>query len=293
MNTLPPALAGDRFEIDGAAGPVTVYVAGNGPPLLLIHSVNAAASAAEVRPLYEHYARSRQVYAPDLPGFGLSDRSERAYVPRLMTDALLAVVAAIRARTGTGPIDALALSLSCEFLARAAVESPAWFRTLALVSPTGFRGRGTYREPRGTQRGSPKVYAFLRKSGLGPLLFRGLARPKVIRYFLRRTWGSERIDETLWRYDVLSVRRPGAELAPLYFLSGQLFSADVHTLYEELKVPVWMTHGVRGDFTDYRQSTLVADRPNWKLKTYPTGAFPHFEATAEFCADYDAVLEPR
>ena len=43
--TLPPALDGERFEFDGLSG----YVAGEGPPLLLVHSVNAAASAAEVR----------------------------------------------------------------------------------------------------------------------------------------------------------------------------------------------------------------------------------------------------
>lgn len=290
---LPPALAGDRIEIDGAAGPFTVYVAGSGPPLLLVHSVNAAASAAEVRPLYEHYARSRQVFAPDLPGFGLADRSDRAYLPRLMTDALLATVTLIGARCGDAPLDALALSLSCEFLARAAVESPAAFRTLALVSPTGFRGGRAYREPRGTNRGSPGVHAFLVKSGLGRLLFRGLARPRVIRYFLRRTWGSRLIDDILWRYDTVTARQPGAEFAPLYFLSGQLFSADVHTLYESLTAPVWMTHGVRGDFTDYRQQSLVAGRPNWKFKTYATGAFPHFEDTAQFCADYDAFLALR
>ena len=49
-----------------------------GPPLLLVHSVNAAASAAEVRPLHEHYRATRTVLSLDLPGYGFSDRSDRA-----------------------------------------------------------------------------------------------------------------------------------------------------------------------------------------------------------------------
>ena len=51
---LPPAVSGERFEFESAAGRLSVYVAGQGPPLLLVHSINASASAAEMRPLHEH-----------------------------------------------------------------------------------------------------------------------------------------------------------------------------------------------------------------------------------------------
>ena len=144
--TLPPALDGERLEFDG----LSCYVAGDGPPLLLVHSVNAAASAAEVRPLFDHWRATRTVFAIDLPGYGFSDRSDRDYSPRLMTDALHAVAAQIRKRCGAAPLDALALSLSCEFLARAAAEQPAHWGQLALVSPTGQsrRARRLHRLPR-------------------------------------------------------------------------------------------------------------------------------------------------
>ena len=65
-------------------------------PILLVHSINASASAFEVAPLYDHYRQTRPTYAVDLPGFGLSDRSDRAYTIRLMTDALLAALAHLR-----------------------------------------------------------------------------------------------------------------------------------------------------------------------------------------------------
>lgn len=290
-SALPAAVSGERLEFDSPAGRLSAYVAGQGPPLLLVHSVNAAASAAEVRPLHEHFATTRTVFSIDLPGYGFAERSDRAYTPRLMTDALHAVVAQIHARCGPGPVDALALSLSSEFLARAAVERPADYRSLALVSPTGFSGTRAWRGAPGSTRAMPWLLAALRGPGWGGALFRGLTRPGVVRYFLERTWGGKAIDEALWRYDLLTTRQPGAEFAPLCFLSAAMFSADIHTVYEALTQPVWMSHGVRGDFTDYRGVGIVKSRPNWRFTTYPTGALPHFEVPAQFMADYQAFLD--
>ena len=289
---LPPALPGERLAFDSPAGRLGLYVAGQGPPLVLVHSVNAAASAAEVRPLYERFASTRTVFALDLPGYGDADRSDRAYTPRLMTDALHALAGQVRARCGPAPFDALAVSLGCEFLARAAAEAPGQYRRLALVSPTGFRGLKAWRGAPGSTRGSPAMLRVLRGPGdaWGGALFRGLTRPGVIRYFLQRTWGARTIDETLWAFDVLTTRQPGAEHAPLAFLSAGLFSADIHTIYEQLAMPVWVSHGIRGDFTDYRGIAIVRGRPNWRVDVYPTGALPYFEIPAQFCAALEAFL---
>ena len=95
---LPPALQATQRVIDTLVGRINIYEsrpqdpAPGLPPLLLIHSINAAASAAEVRPLFEHYQRDRLVLAMDLPGYGFSERGERMYTPRLMTDAIHAVL---------------------------------------------------------------------------------------------------------------------------------------------------------------------------------------------------------
>ena len=284
--TLPPALDGERFEFDG----LSCYVAGDGPPLLLVHSVNAAASAAEVRPLFDHWRVTRTVFAIDLPGYGFSDRSDRDYSPRLMTDALHAVAAQIRKRCGAAPLNALALSLSCEFLARAAAEQPAHWGRLALVSPTGFQGRRPRRGPAGSTRGLPWLYRALNAPLWSQTVFKALTKPGVVRYFLQRTWGSKRIDEVMWAYCVLTAAQPGARHAPLHFLSGCLFSADIHTVYEKVSRPVWASHGVRGDFTDHRGMNIVQNRPNWRMSVFQTGALPYFEVPAEFNAELDEFL---
>jgi len=287
---LPPALSGERFEFDGPAGRLSCYRAGSGPPMLLVHSINAAASAAEVRPLYEHYRASHSVFALDLPGFCFSERSDRDYTPRLMTDAVLAVAGEID-RRAPGPIAALALSLSCEFLARAESESPGRFARLALVSPTGFNGTKPRRGPPGSTRAVPGLHALLSAPLWAQALFNGLTRPGVVRYFLERTWGGKQIDETLWAYCVQTAREPGALHAPLQFLSGCMFSGDILDVYERVTRPTWACHGVRGDFTDYRQLGPVAQRPNWTVDVLQTGALPYFEIPDAFCARYAEFLD--
>ena len=284
--TLAAALDAQPFQFDG----LNCYVAGQGPPLLLVHSVNAAASAAEVRPLFEHYRTTRTVFAIELPGYGHSDRSDRDYTPRLMTDALHAVAAQIRTRCGPAPLDAMALSLACEFLARAAVEQPAHWGRLALVSPTGFMGLKPRRGPAGSTRGMPWLHRVLSAPLWSQSLFNGLTKPGVVRYFLKRTWGSKNIDETMCAYSVATAAQPGARFAPLHFLAGNLFSADIHTVYEGLTQPVWASHGVRGDFTDYRGLRIVSGRPNWQVSVFQTGALPYFEVPAPFNAAMDRFL---
>ena len=294
----PPALSGDSFEIDDPkAGRIRVYAtthvdAGDHGerPLLLVHSVNAAASAFEVRPVYDHYRSSRPTYALDLPGFGLSERSARDYTPRLMTDAIHAVVRTIRERHGEAPIDALALSLGCELLARAATEDAGAFRSLALVSPTGFNGTRARHGAKGSTREVPGLHSVLSWSAWDQALFSNLTRPGVIRFFLEKTWGGRTIDEELWAYDVLAVKAPGARHAPLAFLSGKLFSNDVTSLYEALDVPVWMSHGVRGDFVDYRGAEAMKSRPNWRITPFQACAMPYFELREDFIAAYDRFL---
>jgi len=292
---LPAALGGRRHEADfPAVGRLSWYEdrpAGDlatTRPLLLLHSMNAAGSAYEVKPLYDHYRRLRPVVALEFPGFGHSERSRRPYTPRLMTDAIRALLLQREASAAGGPVDAIALSLSAEFLARAAVESPAAFRSLAFVSPTGFNADALREDATGSTLAMPALHSLIGSPALGRRLFRLLTRRAVIGYFLRRTWGSRHIDTGLLDYDVALTRQPGAEFAPLCFLCGFLFSADSGTLYRTLSQPVWVVHGVRGDFVDFKGLRHFAAAPNWRVETLPTGALPHFEVLQEFVNRYDA-----
>lgn len=295
---LPAPLDGERHDLATGFGRLACYTAGPSaaagpatPPLLLVHSINAAGSAFEMAPIFDGEKRQRRVVAFDLPGYGLSDRPRRLYTPRTMTDAILAVVDDIQERHGPAPIDAMALSLSSEFLARAAVERPAAFRSIALVSPTGLDSRGPRLGPPGSTRGMPRLYKGLTRDLWRRGLFAALTSRVSIRYFLEKTWGSKAVDEGLLDYDLRTTRQPGAEHAPLSFIAGFLFSDDITRLYDDLRLPVWMVHGVRGDFVDYTGKSRVAGRPNWTIAVMQTGALPQFEQPAAFVAQFDAFLD--
>jgi pimeloyl-ACP methyl ester carboxylesterase len=301
-HTLPDVLSGQRRELeDSSAGRISY--ASDGPqdadsaneeallPLLLIHSINASASAHEIKPIYDAFKGSHRVYAMDLPGFGHSERSDRPYLQPLMVDAILAMVEAIRAETGARQVDVLAVSLSCEFLAKAALLAPDRIRSLALVSPTGF-ARNTPRKGRPEESiGKDWVLGLLKGTRMGNALFRLLASERSIRFFLRKTWGRKEIDEDMFRTSVLMARHPDAAYAPFHFISGFLFSAGIPDVFRKLRLPVWLSHGVRGDFNDFSRTDGITEQDNWTTSRYETGALPYFEVTEPFIWDLRTFLD--
>lgn len=290
---LPPALAAERRQHQGRAGRLSYYLAGpaGGAPLLLLHSVNAAASAYEVKPVFEPMVATRRIYAPDLPGFGFSDRSARDYTIRLYVDAVHDMLDVIAADCGEQPVDVLALSLSAEFAARAAGAAPQRFRTLALVTPTGFSRLTPQTGRREASREIPGLHRLVSVPLWSGGLFRLLSSRASIRFFLQRTYGSAAVDPGLIDYAYSTSHQPGAEHAPFAFLAGRLFSSDVRPVYEALRLPVWVPHATLGDFRDFSGADWARAKPNWRWLAMPTGALPHFEQPDTFCAAYRAFLQ--
>jgi pimeloyl-ACP methyl ester carboxylesterase len=197
---LPQPLNADVHTLNGAAGAVTVYAGGSGPPVLLVHSINALASAAEVRPLFEALRQDNSVYALDLPGYGLSQRLPRAYTVSDMCNAIRLVAQWVSQRHLDLPLQVVGVSLSCEFVARVAQQMPGFFNTMALVSPTGFRGGKSLRQPEGSTMFIAGINRFLRHPGPGwsRVLFGPLLGATGVGLFIRRTRGWPRLAEKLW-----------------------------------------------------------------------------------------------
>lgn len=292
-----PAIDAPRYGIPGEGPSLLGY--GSAPlmhsadkdttPLLLVHSVNAAASAAEVRPIFEHYRAQRPVLAIDLPGFGSSQRGPQHYTPALMTQAILRAVKHLRGRGFMRPVDVLGVSLGCEFVTLAALEQPERFRSVALVSPTGLESGRSERWRDGRTRDMPLLRRFF-ASPLGEPLFRALTTRPSMRWFLERTWGSSDIDERLLEYGHLSARQPGARHAPAAFIGGALFSCGIAERYALLPMPVWLAHGVRGEFADMSGLGRLGPPRHWTMDAFGTGAMPHLESARMFMARYDAFL---
>jgi pimeloyl-ACP methyl ester carboxylesterase len=270
--SLPPALGGERKTLAANGLELSYYVTGSGPPLVLLHSVNAAASAYEMKPLYEHFAGTRQVFAIDLPGFGFSARPDLIYSPDLFRDALRAFLEEVVGK----PADVVALSLSSEFAALAAHQSPERFKSLSFISPTGL-GRSSGETRSSDNRFFNIITSRLWSQALYDLL---VTRPSL-QWFLNREFASQPADEGLVEYAYLTSHQPGARFAPLYFVGGKLFSPDIDRSYDSLKMPILVLYG-KSAFTRFNRVSEYAERPNWFARRISSvRGLLHWEQTEE------------
>ena len=287
---LPEGLPGERKTFASrSAGQLSYYRSQPGTagrPLVLLHSINAAASAYEMRPLFLHYSAQRPVFALDWPGFGFSERPKRVYAPGIYEQALLEF---LEKEVGE-PADLVALSLGCEFAARAALAQPDRIKSLALISPTGFSLKNG---DSGSQKAS--------RSGMSNLLHAAFAFPlwarafydliatrTSIQYFLQKSFIGA-VPPDLVEYAYANAHQPGAEHAPLYFISGKLFTPRIRQLiYERLKVPSLVLYD-RDGFTSFEMlPNLMMKNPAWQaVRLVPSLGLPHFERLEDTAAVLD------
>jgi pimeloyl-ACP methyl ester carboxylesterase len=197
------------------------------------------------------------------------------YSPGLYETALLDFL-----KTQVGePADVVALSLGSEFAARAALADPNLFHSLVMISPTGF----SFQSERGSQRAS--------QTGLSDLLHPLLAFPLwaqplydliatrlSIQYFLQQSFVGT-VPPDLVEYAYATAHQPGAEIAPLYFISGKLFTPGIRqAVYERLQVPTMVLYD-RDAFTSFEMlPELLLRNPNWQaVRLVPSLGLPQFE----------------
>lgn len=285
---LPPAIDAKRYvTATPLAGRMSFYAdeTAAGTPLVLIHSVNAAASAYEMRPIFDHYRTTRPVFALELPGFGFSERAERGYTADVFVQAILDFVEGELA--GAGAVDIAALSLSCEFAAISAVEDPDKFRSLTLIAPTGF----TDNQPTDSERLYRAVTFPVWAQAFYDLL---VSRPSI-EYFLKKAFAGP-VDAGLADYAHLTSHRPGARNVPAAFIAGKLFTPEIKDYYAALTQPVVAFC----DESEYGPSELLpafAEDHDWTLRCIEgTKAMPHFErrdATFAIMDEFFSAVENR
>jgi pimeloyl-ACP methyl ester carboxylesterase len=283
-NDLPAAIEAEELpcELPTGGSVLCYHRQGEGRPLLLLHSSNAAPSAFEMSPFFRESALAfnRPLYAPDLPGFGRSARVDRAYDARFFAQSIVEMIQAI----GSGAVDIVALSTSSEFAARVAKDAPELVNSLTLLSPTGFVRR---RESASTV--GPKVYRFLRRPYIGLPLYRLLRSRVSVRFFLSKGFEGK-IPPGMVDYACATAAQPGASRAPFCFVSGRMFTPDaVGDLYLPLQQSVLVLYDEDPNISFEFLDDVVDARPNWqKVRISPTRGIPHFEEPTQTRAALDA-----
>jgi pimeloyl-ACP methyl ester carboxylesterase len=291
---LPEAVPGRRRVLDAPTAGRLAYYEDSGPapgtsapPLVLLHSVNAAASSYEMRPLFERYCGRRRLYALDLPGFGFSERSRRRYTPDLYAAAIVEFLeGAVNPAQGA---DLVALSLSAEFAALVALRRPELVRRLVLISPTGFEANA-----RGIRRArelgrSGRIRRALTVPGMAQPLFDLVVSRPSIRYFLARQFERGVPSTELLRYAWATAHQPGARHAALAFLSGVLFTPEIRWLaYERLRVPALVLYDRSVNTSFEMLPAHLRAHDNWQAaRIGPARDLLHWERPAETVAEMD------
>jgi pimeloyl-ACP methyl ester carboxylesterase len=272
---LMPALDAEQFAVS-LDGNVTLRgyqgEVSEGTPLVLLHSINAAPSAMEIRPLFEHYRDKRPVMAPDLPGFGLSDRPAVSY-----SAVQYARWIAQWLKDFESPPDVVALSLTGEFVARAILEQGTLVRSLTLISPTGM---GTANPP--SLPDGSRLERLLNSPWVGQSLFRALTTKASIRWFLNKAFVGP-TPEYLVQYAWETARQPGAHLVPLKFLTFSLFTEQAMSrLYSRLTLPCLVLYDDDPNIGFERLPELIDASGQWTIKRLvPSKGLPHWELPAD------------
>jgi pimeloyl-ACP methyl ester carboxylesterase len=123
-----------------AAGPYRLHYleAGSGPPLLLVHGLASNATQDWGR-LIVPLSRSFHVYAPDLPGFGASERPADAdYSIPMQVEAVRAFMQA----AGLPRARVAGISMGGWIVSRLAGEHPEMVERLVVVDAAGMRPDG-------------------------------------------------------------------------------------------------------------------------------------------------------
>lgn len=280
---LLPAMDADQQEYRTHAGIRLSYYFDQqvvGRPLVLIHSINAAASAYEMSPLFNQYRSSRPVYALDLPGYGFSDRPNRVYSAQFFVDAIIDFLQT----QVKEPADVIALSLGSEFVAQAALAHPELFASLTLISPSGLSAASKRRGSQLAQArgGSHRLHSIFSQPLWGRPLFDLIATRRSIQFFLQKSFvgpvPTEMID-----YAYATSHQPGAEHVPLYFISGKLFTPNIaKEVYAKVNIPTLVIYD-RDGYTSFEALPEVIEaNPHWRaVQIKPSFGLPQFEKLTE------------
>ena len=245
---------------------------GAGPPVLLLHSFGPGHSSEEWRRLAELLAQSHQVFAPDLLGWGRSDKPPMTYdgelYLELISDFLQGVVG--------GRAVAVAAGLPAAYAVQLAIDQPELLRALALLVPAGIELHGD--EP---DFKDAMVHRLLRLPVLGTSALNVFTSRSAISHYLRReVYGRpEHASEAVIDLHYRSSHQPGAHSALAAYLSGYL-NHGVREALGQVDMPVWIGWGRLAATPPIESADLwLRQLDGAELEVFEnSGILPHTEA---------------
>lgn len=208
--------------------------------LVFLHGFGGGSSAYEWSKVYPAFAAEYRVIAPDLIGWGRSEHPARSY----KIEDYLTMIREFINQTSTGPVIAIASSLTAALTIRVAIANPDLFKSLILTTPAGL-----------SDFGEDYSRSFFAQLVSVPLVDRllytaGIATEGGIRSFLeqRQFAQSNRVYQEIVDAYLESAQQPNAEYAALSFVRGDL-CFDLSLYIQQLTTPTAIIWGQKSQFT--------------------------------------------
>ncbi|MEH2082380.1 MAG: alpha/beta hydrolase [Nostoc sp.] len=247
------------------------------PPLLFLHNFGGGASAYEWSKVYPAFAANYHILAPDLIGWGESAHPVRDYKIR----DYLSTIAEFIIQTCRQPVTVVASSITAAFAIRLAIVQPNLFKSLFLVSPSGFDdfGQGAGRRLPLSVINAPLLDNFI--------YLLGAENEIAVRNFLQSFLfaKSQRVSQEMVEAYLTSAQQSNAKFAALAFLRGDLYF-DLSLYIQQLTVPTVIFWGEKAQFTNIKLGQRLANLNPRAIQDFyaiaDTGILPHLEIPEVF-----------
>ena len=275
---LQPPLNGTHHTEDWRGMDITSTEAGDpeDQTLLLLHGINAAGSSGEFRAVFDDLAEKYHVVAPDLPGFGCSDRPPLRYSATLYEE----FVADFLAEYDDPAV--VASSLSAAYTLDALTTTETTVSELLLICPAAIAGP----EPP-----NQLLRELFRLPVVGTGLFNLVASKPSIRHFNadHGYYDMATVTEDWLDYEWQTAHQPNARFAPSSFISGYLNAdIDLGETLSELAIPTTILWGRDAEITPLSQGRELAAEADVPLVVFDESKLlPHVEFPEDFVALLD------
>ncbi len=273
---LPEPTWGEPEYFGWKNGTIAFRRLGKGPPLLLLHSFGPGYSSLQWQACAEMLATEHEVVAPDLLGWGDSDRPSRTYDGELYIELIQDLLADVLGRRAV----LVASGLSAAYSIQVAVDQPESVRALGLVVPAGIDLHGD--EP---DLKDAVLHRLLRFPILGTSAMNLFTSRAGLAHHLRREVYSnpDDVSESTLDQHYRTSHLPGAHCALAAFLAGYL-NHSVSPLLPRLEQPVWIAWGRRAVSPAVESADLwLRQLPEAQLEVFDHAAGqPQSEAPRDF-----------
>lgn len=272
---LPDATWGSGDVYRWRHGEIAYQQLGDGLPIVLVHSLGPGHSSAEWRRVAEALGRGFEVFAPDLLGWGLSDKPVVRYDAELYVVLLRDFMRDIVGR----PALVVGAGLAGAYAAQLAADHPELVRLLGLVTPEGL---GVHDQRPGLF--DRFLHRLLRTPILGTAALNlATSRAGVASILRDEVYASSRlVDRDLIELHYMNAHRPRAHRALAAYWSGHS-NLDARRALEDVAQPTWLAWGRRARVPAIEAADLWLRRlPDVDLEVFEhAGVLPHAESPGE------------